>query len=100
MEPKDSLQGGILRVAQFAAIVALLLLYVYGGSIAIRATRALPKGTETRPLSDRYPWWTLTHFVSTLSFAVLAMFQLRQNCFGLSAELWAWIGWNFHQATF
>ncbi|MGC1617772.1 MAG: hypothetical protein WA765_04725 [Candidatus Acidiferrum sp.] len=41
MEPKDSFQGGILRVAQFAAIVALLLLYVYGGLIAIRVAAAL-----------------------------------------------------------
>jgi hypothetical protein len=38
--------------------------------------RALAAGTETGPLGDTYPGWTLIHFVSALTFAVLAVFQL------------------------
>ena len=76
MDSTSRFQRLNLRIAQFAAIGALILLYAYGDRIAIRAIGALSNGTETGPLGDRYPWWTLTHFVSALSFAILAMFQL------------------------
>lgn len=65
------------KLVQSVLVVALVLLYLYGDRIAVRAIFALHAGTESGPLDDRYPEWTAIHFTSAFVFATLATLQLQ-----------------------
>ena len=74
MHPKARAMAA--KVAQIAAIGALVLLYGYGARISIKAIELLQRGEETGPSDQPYPSWTVIHFASALLFAVFGMLQL------------------------
>jgi len=66
----------ITKIIQSVVLFALVLLYLCGNRIAVRAMFALHAGTEAGPLDDLYPRWTAIHFSSAFVFATLAVLQL------------------------
>ena len=74
MHPKT--RAAAVKMAQIAAISALVLLYAYGARISFKAIELLHQGKETGPSEQPYPAWTVIHFASALLFAVFAMLQL------------------------